>query len=324
MRRSWLRAVAAGGILAALGMAGVGMAAPAMGETSDAVASSRLVQPDPDGLSRRLAQAHAAESAGDLQAAGEIYRSTVAEHPDDAVIWSTYGEFLRFLVHDSTAARHAFLQALRVAHPSHQERALALKGLGDIAFACGDAQGAMVLMRQSLAFYPLAETHRALGVVLLVARHDVPAAAEQARQAVDLAPDEPLSLLVYAILCERLGHHDDGRAACTRALAIAGCDEQGRAAHWVHCCVFYNAACYLSVCGRRAAALTMLGAFFHAPNHLHRSRQDIETDPDFSGLNHDPAFIALLDRNLPRQLGDTLRTSSPCPSCVSAPPQVTR
>jgi Tfp pilus assembly protein PilF len=273
-------------------------AAAASGE-----AATTAPSPTPRGILRQLDQAKAAESTGDLVGAGSLYRSMVADHPDDALGWDAYGEFLRFLIHDPVAATQAFETALRVPHPSDQLRALALKGLGDIAGASGDSQGAIALMRQSLAVLPLADTHRALGVLLLVANHDEAGAAEQARLAVAATPNDPLSLLVYAILLERTGHHDDGRRAYTHALDIAGCDGGGHADHPVHCCVFYNAACYLSVCKERERSLAMLGAFFSAPNHLHRSRQDIEGDPDFAGMLQDPAFVALLDRNLPRAGG---------------------
>ncbi len=284
---------------------------PLHGAASEAVgaaaapgsAATTARESTPPGILPQLDQAKAAESAGDLSGADRIYRGIVADHADDALGWDAYGEFLRFLIHDPVAAKQAFQAALHVPHPSDQLRALALKGLGDIAGASGDSQGAIALMVQSLAVQPMAETHRALGVLLLVANHDEAGAAEQARLAVAATPNDPLSQLVYAILLERTGHHEDGRRAYAHALAIAGCDEHGHADHAVHCCVFYNAACYLSVCKERERSLAMLGAFFSAPNHLHRSRQDIEGDPDFAGMLADPAFITLLDRNLPRPGG---------------------
>jgi len=265
----------------------------------DAPATTATGTPLADSTQQRLLQVQAAELAGDLPGADRIYRHIVADHPDDALGWAAYGEFLRFLIHDPVQAKLAFQTALQVPHPSDQLRALALQGLGDIAGAAGDSEGAIAIMRQSLAVMPLADTHRALSVLLLVAHHDEAGAAEEARLAVAATPNDPLSLLVYAILCERIGHHDDGRRAFSHALSIAGCDAQGRADHPVHCCVFYNAACYLSVCKQPMQALTMLSAFFAAPNHLHRSRHDIVGDPDFAGMLQDPGFIALLDKNLP-------------------------
>jgi Tfp pilus assembly protein PilF len=302
-------------------LAAIMVGAPLVGAASEAIATTPLADHSPLDVSQQLACARSVETTGDLTHAGELYRTIVAEHPDDAQGWTSYGEFLRFLVHDGVAAKKAFESALHVPHPSDQQRALALKGLGDLAFAANDAHRAIDLMRQSLALWPLAETHRALGVVLLVASHDVAGAAEQARLAVDLSPNDPLSLLVYAILCERLGRHGDGSDAYTHALSIAGCDAQGRSQHAVHCCVFYNAACYLAVCGKPEQSLTMLGAFFNAPNHLHRSRHDIETDPDFSGMRGNHDFIALLDRHLSTSGDQTAAALPPCTSC--APPMTT-
>jgi Tfp pilus assembly protein PilF len=271
-----------------------------LGAASEATATATMVNsvPPPEVL-QQLDLAGAAESSGDLAQADRIFQDLVHAHADEALAWAAYGEFLRFLVHDPIAAHAAFTTALHAAHTSERMRALALKGLGDLAGATGDSEGAIALMRQSLAVCPLADTHRALGVLLLVAHHDEVGAAEQAKLAVAATPNDPLSLLVYAILCERLGHHADGRTAFTQAIAIAGCDETGHADHPVHCCVFYNSACYLAVCKQRAGALAMLGAFFAAPNHLHRSRHEIENDPDLAGMIHDPDFVALLDRNLP-------------------------
>ena len=253
----------------------------------------------PDSIALGLAKVQVAEAAGDLAGAARIYRQIVADHPDDALGWAAYGEFLRFLIHDPVQATQAFTTALLVPHSDARIRALALKGLGDIAGAAGNREQAIALMRQSLAVMPLADTHRALSVLLLVAHHDQEGAAEEARLAVAATPDDPLSLLVYAILCQRIGHQAEGRGAYRQALGIAGCDAQGHADHPVHCCVFYNAACYLSVCRQPTQALTMLSAFFAAPNHLHRSRQDIVGDPDFAGMLQDPGFVALLDKNLP-------------------------
>jgi Tfp pilus assembly protein PilF len=290
-------------------LTGLLMAWPTLGDASEQLAASPAAPatapataPEPS-IQQQLSQVQACEDAGDLPGAQAIYRRIVAAHPDDALGWAAYGEFLRFLIHDPVAAKQAFQSALAVPHPSDQLRALALKGLGDLAAAAGDSEGAIALMRQSLQVASLADTHRALGVLLLVARHDEAGAAEEARLAVAATPNDPLSLLVYAILLERIGHHEDGRRAFDQALAIAGCDQDGQANHPVHCCVFYNAACYFSVCRQRTRSLTMLRAFFNAPNHLHRSRQDIEHDPDFAGMLQDPGFIALLDRNLPPQAG---------------------
>jgi Tfp pilus assembly protein PilF len=255
-------------------------------------------------LEQLLARAKSAEADGDLERAGQAYRRMVAEFPDDACGWSNYGEFLRFLVHDRAAAKDSFAAALRAPTSTAQQRAFSLRGLGDIANADGDSEAAIALMQRSLAVMPLADTHRGLSVLLLVAHHDVQGAAEQARLAVELAPGDPLTLLVYAILCERSGRHDDGRRAYDSAVAMAGCADPACPHGRVHCCVFYNAACYHAVCGEREQALRMLTAFFAAPNHLHRSRGEIEHDPDFSGLVADAQFVALLDANLPKAQTD--------------------
>jgi len=273
-----------------------------------------------DPVALGLARVQVAEAAGDLAGAARIYRQIVADHPDDALGWAAYGEFLRFLIHDPVQAKQAFTTALQVPHPSARLRALALKGLGDIAGATGEREQAIALMRQSLAVMPLADTHRALSVLLLIAHHDASGAAEEARLAVADSPDDPLSLLVYAILCQRIGHQDEGRRAYRLALGIAGCDAQGHADHPVHCCVFYNAACYLAVCRQPSQALTMLSAFFAAPNHLHRSRKDIVGDPDFAGMLQDPGFQALLDRNLPVAVTVAVSTASALPASSSSTP----
>lgn len=245
-----------------------------------------------------IAAATAAATAGEVDKATAILQALVAAHPTQAQAWDAYGEHLRFLVHDRDRAREAFSRALQAPQGSPADRAAALTGLGTIAAAAGDGEAAIRLLRQSLAICALPETHRQLSVLLLVVHQDPAAALVEAQAAASAAP-EPLSLLVEAILLQRTGHSEEGRQVAAQALQLAGCSATGEADHPVHCCVFYNAACYAAVCGHRAQALALLRAFFRAPNHLHRSRAEILADPDLASLHGDPAFQALLDAQVP-------------------------
>jgi Tfp pilus assembly protein PilF len=268
---------------------------------SASAADRTLERSDADRSAEMLAAAKDAEASGDLERADREYHVLLGAFPDQAVGWAEYGEFQRFLVHDAGSARVAFTKALNVSDSSDRARACALRGLGYLASAEGDHERAIALMQQSLAVTRLADTHRSLSVELLVGRGDTAGAAEQARLAVELAPDQPLTLLVYAILSQRLGHETEGREAYDRALDLAGLGHDAVPHGTVHCCVMYNAACYLAVRGDREGSLKMLAAFFNAPNHRHRTRAEIEGDPDFASLVHDPDFTALLDANAPKE-----------------------
>ncbi len=145
----------------------------------------------------QLGAARAAESAGDLVSAVRLYRQLLADHPADGSAWISYGECLRFLVHDPVAASQAFSAALQVPAASATVRAYALKGLQGLDDRGGRAgegwpDGAAPASRSctmSLEACEEAETQgcdraRWAWPKLLVDRHDVPGALEQSRLAV--------------------------------------------------------------------------------------------------------------------------------------------
>jgi tetratricopeptide (TPR) repeat protein len=255
----------------------------------------------PTDLAALLDRGVAAEADNDFAAAGDCYRSATERFANASLAWSVYGEYLRFFAHDAPAARVAFERALATTDHDERARGLALKGLGDLAYTDGDQASAQEYFRQSLAAYPLVSTHRAVVHMLLSEQRDFEVAAAHIEQALALQPDEPITLLLAANVRERLGQHEAGRSAYEKALGVAGCDKNARSDDPVHCCVFYNAACYLAISGDRPGALTFLRAFLDTPNHVHRTRDEIRADPDFATLLDDSEFTTLIEESdLPR------------------------
>jgi hypothetical protein len=52
----------------------------------------------------------------------------------------------------------------------------------------------------------------------------------------------------------------------------------------------------LGEAGQKERSLVVLQRFFDTPNHLHLSRKQVETDPDFEALKGTPEFLRLLDK----------------------------
>jgi len=136
----------------------------------------------------------------------------------------------------------------------------------------------------------------------MVMRKDWEHAAEHARKAVELEPDDPIAILLYAAQLQRAGKQAEAQVQFEKAMKLAGSTgaELPPKGMPVHCCVLYNAAGYYAVCGNREKALKALEAFFNTPNHLHLSRLQIEQDSDFSDIKADKSFIELLERYLTR------------------------
>ncbi len=253
----------------------------------------------PERLAALLREGELAETAGDGASAGAAYARAAAEFPDFAAAWSYHGEHLRFWSNDSARAEAAFRRALAARTPDDAAQAFALRGLGELAHARGDAAAAVECFERSLAVCPLADTHRSLSALYATEQKDFAKAAAHAEAAVALDPRDSIALLQLAVQAERAGTRDRAEAAFRDAIGSAGCDAQGRSAHAVHCCVLYNGACYHAVRGDAASALAMLEAFFRHPNHRHITRGEIAADPDFDRVRAEPGFIALLDAHLP-------------------------
>ena len=252
----------------------------------------------PDALDKLLAEGERAERNGDAAGAGEAYRSARERFPEYALAWSYYGEYLRFYGADPEAAARAFRRAVAAPRTDRRAAAFAWRGLAEIAQHQGSADEALRLLYKRIDLMPLAAAQRSLSALLATAYRDFAGAAEHASLALQLEPEDPLALLQYAVQLVRLGKPVEGRSAFVRALELGGCDERGRAAKPVHCCILYNAACYYAVTGADAMALVMLQAFFKTPEHRHISREALEADPDLEGLGRDPRFLELIDRFL--------------------------
>ena len=252
----------------------------------------------PDALDELLEEGERAERNGDAAGAGEAYRSARERFPEYALAWSYYGEYLRFYGADPEAAARAFRRAVAAPRTDRRAAAFAWRGLAEIAQHQGSADEALRLLYKSIDLMPLAAAHRSLSALLATAYRDFAGAAEHASLALQLEPEDPLALLQYAVQLVRLGKPVEGRSAFVRALELGGCDERGRAAKPVHCCILYNAACYYAVSGADELALVMLQAFFKTPEHRHISREALEADPDLEGLGRDPRFLELIDRFL--------------------------
>jgi tetratricopeptide (TPR) repeat protein len=255
-------------------------------------------EPGDDAIEAQLEKAATAESQNRFDDARKLYESAVKKHPESALAWSAYGEHLRFYVHDAKAAEAAFRKALNARSQTEYAEAFSWRGLGEIAEGKGDFREAIRCFENSLKAMPLADTCRSL-CHLYCAEKDFESAGKYAAQAVKLNPDDAIARLLHAAQLERAGERHEGRKQFQKGLLLAGVDTHGNGRKNVHCCVFYNAAGYLSVAGNKAAALRMLRKFFETPNHRHLAREQIESDADFSELRKTAEFRALLDEFLP-------------------------
>ncbi|MCK6471805.1 MAG: hypothetical protein L6R28_08665 [Planctomycetes bacterium] len=282
----------------ALLLAALAASLPGCGKTSKPSESASAAAPadapkEAASLDTLLAHGQEAEARGDAEAAFAAYVKAAQAFADSADAWALLGEAQRFYKHNADAARAAFEKALAAADRSAWGRAFALRGLGELEFHAGKLDEARARFEASLKEKPLVDAHRSL-CALLGRRGDFAGAAEQARLAAEMEGDEPIALLLYATQLERAGEAAKASEIATKALALAGAapaDPQRR----VHCCVYYNAACWHAVGGRRAEALKMLEAFFATPNHRHLGREELLSDPDLASLKDDPGFRALLD-----------------------------
>jgi tetratricopeptide (TPR) repeat protein len=258
------------------------------------------IEPTPHRLKQQLALASEAAAIGD-PGADAIYKQATVDHPDSAEAWAAFGEHLRFYAHDQKAAAEAFEKALVSKQKDANASALAWRGLGELASKEKKDDLAIECFKKSLLALPLADTHRSL-CHMYCRRREFNAAAEQAHAAVKLNASDPIALLMYSAQLHRAGQPSEGRLQYDRALAAAGMGTNERAGAPVHCCVVYNAAGYLAVCGDEEEALRMLKKFFQTPNHRHLSRAEIESDADFEGLKLRPEFSKLLDLHLPASI----------------------
>jgi tetratricopeptide (TPR) repeat protein len=255
-------------------------------------------------LDKLLESGESAEWRDDWQAAEENYRQAITLFPRHGRAWAHYGEFQRFYRHNDDEAARAFERALKSTIPDIFSEAFSLRGLGELAEKKDDTKRALELMQQSLKVKPLSDTHRSLAH--LYGRIGQPEeAAKHAKLAAELDPDDPIALLLYAAQLERAGKHEIGAQAFKKAINIGGCDAEGKHSGPVHCCVFYNSAGYYAVKGEHAGALKMLEAFFKTPNHRHLSREHVLSDPDFTELKRDPAFMKIIDAYLPAAAATT-------------------
>lgn len=234
-----------------------------------------------------LERAAAAEAAGELNTAYALYLKATQGDPESSEAWAAFGEHLRFYVHDPAAARNAFERSLSCVDRTPHASAFAWRGLGEIESKASHNDAAIGFFQKSLAAMPLSDTHRSL-CHLYCMQGDYRSAAEHARAAVEMNPQDPIARLLYAAQLQRAGEAAAGREEFRRAFALVGDGP-------VHCCVYYNAAGYLGVCGDKAGAIDMLERFFKTPNHRHLTRQEIEHDSDFAALKDSAAFRALLD-----------------------------
>jgi tetratricopeptide (TPR) repeat protein len=250
-----------------------------------------------ESVSDILAQAVKAEANAEYPRAKQLYARALEAFPENAEVWAAWGEHLRFYAHEFPASKAAFERALKMAGASANSQAFAQRGLGEIAMKNGDAQSAIKYFEESLKALPLADTHRSL-CHLYGTMQNFDRAALHARRAVELQPDDPISVLLLAAQLARAGDRAQGEIEFDKALTFAGLRRDGTAGHPVHCCVLYNAAGFLAVSGDHEAALNMLRAFFETPNHRHLTRQEIENDPDFAPLKAGLEFPTLLDEYL--------------------------
>ena len=247
-------------------------------------------------LRQKLEQASAAEGRGETESARAIYVRATELYPAFAEAWAALGEHLRFYVHDADAATVAFRKAIAAEHQDPYAAAYAWRGLGELEIKAGREDAGIGFFKKSLEAYALADTHRSL-CHLYCHQRKFKEAAEQARCAVELSPNDAIARMLYAAQLQRAGDTELARKEYEKALLAGGMDSHGESKEPVHCCVLYNAAGYLSVSGQNDAALKMLQRFFETPNHRHLTRDEVVTDADFESLKDLPAFRKMIEVN---------------------------
>ena len=255
----------------------------------------------PGALARILKQGVEAETRGDGLGAAAAYERAAREFADYATSWAHLGEHRRFWGRDPAAAEEAFRRAIDAPFITEASIAYAWRGLGEVARGRGEVDRAIACFEKSLSIRPLVDAHRSLSALYATERRDFERAARHAQLAVALSPDDPIALIQLAVQMVRYGKKRDAEETFDKAIRLAECDELGRSAGLVHCCVLYNGACYHAVRGEKAKALAMLEEFFRTPNHRHITREEIVRDPDFESLAGDPDFTALLGYRLPEE-----------------------
>jgi len=245
-----------------------------------------------DALSRALN----ADANGKTDEAERIFQSLTKSHENEGEVWVAYAEHLRFYVHDFARSATAFERSLRTPSLTVSNRAFAHRGLGELAVKEQKFDEAKKHFQASLHIEPLVDTHRSL-CHLYCRESNYRAALEQARAALAIDPEDAISLLLHAILLHRNGQELEAKTAYLKAAKVSGLQASEKdPSTTVHCCVVYNAAGYLSVCGDRAEAVKMLRRFLDNPNHRHLSWEEIESDADFDNIRADPSFGKLKDQ----------------------------
>lgn len=274
-------------------LAGTFLALAAISITIAAELPSEKVE---NALRQKVEQASAAEKRGETESARALYVAATEQYPAFAEAWAALGEHLRFYVHDADAATAAFRKAIAAEHQNAYAAAYAWRGLGELEIKAGREEAGIGYFKKSLEAYALADTHRSL-CHLYCHQRKFKEAAEQARLAVELSPNDAIARMLYAAQLQRAGETEQARKEYEKALLAGGMDIHGDSKEPVHCCVLYNAAGYLSVCGQNDAALKMLQRFFDTPNHRHLTREEVVTDADFESLKEFPAFRKMIELN---------------------------
>ena len=199
-------------------------------------------------LQDTLKRAAELERAEDYPAALKAYKSAAENASESSEAWAALGEHLRFYTHDYPAAEAAFNKSLHAEKQVPRAAAYAWRGLGELEIKNNRPGNAIENFQKSAAVFPLADTYRSLCHLYCVQRQ-FKAASDAARRAVELEPDDAIARLLYAAQLHRAGEPEKARAEFQQALASSGLSPTGEAAGPVHCCILYNAAGYLSVCG---------------------------------------------------------------------------
>lgn len=241
----------------------------------------------------KLSHALKADADGKTEESERLFQSLLKNHENEGEIWVAYAEHLRFYVHDFERSEKAFERALHTPKLTDSNRAFAHRGLGELAVKDQKFDKAKEHYQASLKIEPLVDTYRSL-CHLYCREKNFRGALEQARLALLVDPEDAISLLLHAILLHRNGQASEGKSAYLKAAELSGLQAAEKdPTKIVHCCVVYNAAGYLSVCGDNSAALRMLTRFLENPNHRHLTWEEIESDSDFDNIRTDPSFAKL-------------------------------
>jgi tetratricopeptide (TPR) repeat protein len=189
-----------------------------MTEAAELYRQASLLAPDDPTLRER--HALALVEAREWRQATDVLERLVArpEHSEQASLHIALAE-CRMQIGNTPAARAAFMRATRLDPKS----AAAWLGVGKAALAEGDIEKAEFALRQAEALNLTGRTAADAALLrgyLHLKQNQVQAAAKSFQSAAQLAPDDPMPLVMLGFCQQKIGRADMARGYYTRALEL--------------------------------------------------------------------------------------------------------